>query len=228
LLKKKRKLTAPFSFPTIYITFSIKNDFGIYNRTLSHGSEQKRRDEQNHAKYTEKRKTACGLVSTKAKIFICCFCENEGVDEDDKQNLNGSKLIVTWSESIRSDGFTIFVNEEVIWYHVLLFIVRFLTFSVDWPLTANVKRRLPKRANIWGGHNFFVCVLLFWPQGHDITSRWYFRSKKRFTRLLLTSEQFLRLLEGSFSSFCRSLSNSCSWWWRILAWKLSPLKLFFL
>ena len=69
---------------------------------------------QKHIKYTEKRKTACGLVSTKAKIVICCFVENEGVDEDDQQNLNGSKLIVTWSESIKSNGLTIFLNEAVI------------------------------------------------------------------------------------------------------------------
>ena len=77
-------------------------------------AKRKKEKEQKHNNYTEKRKTACGLVSTKAKIVICCFVENEGVDEDDQQNLNGSKLIVTWSESIRSDGLTIFENEEVI------------------------------------------------------------------------------------------------------------------
>ena len=56
-------------------------------------------------------------------------------DQDDNQNLNGSKLIVTWSESIRSDGLTIFENEAVIWYHVLLFIVRQVGGSGPWPPT---------------------------------------------------------------------------------------------
>ena len=42
-------------------------------------------------------------------------------DQDDNQNLIGSKLIVTWSESIRSDGLTIFENEAVIKFSPLAF-----------------------------------------------------------------------------------------------------------
>ena len=44
--------------------------------------EAKRKKEkgQKHIKYTEKRKTACGLVSTKASFVA--FVGNEGVDED--------------------------------------------------------------------------------------------------------------------------------------------------
>ena len=42
--------------------------------------------EQRHTKYTTKRKTACGLVSTKQKSSSVAFVGNEGVDEDDKQN----------------------------------------------------------------------------------------------------------------------------------------------
>ena len=65
-----------------------------------------------------------GLFQQKSSFVA--FVKNEEVDEDDNQNLNGSKLIVTWSVSIRSDGLTIFENETVIRYHALLFIVRYL------------------------------------------------------------------------------------------------------
>ena len=82
-------------------------------------SNRKKGKGQKHSKYTEKRKTACGLVSTKASFVA--FVENEEVDEDDNHILNGSKLIVTWSESIRSDGLTIFENEAVIKFSPLAF-----------------------------------------------------------------------------------------------------------
>ena len=82
-------------------------------------SKRKKAKGQKHTKYTEKRKTACGLVSTKASFVA--FVENEEVDEDDNHILNGSKLIVTWSESIRSDGLTIFENEAVIKFSPLAF-----------------------------------------------------------------------------------------------------------
>ena len=82
-------------------------------------SKRKKTKGQKHTKYTEKRKTACGLVSTKASFVA--FVENEEVDEDDNHILNGSKLIVTWSESIRSDGLTIFENEAVIKFSPLAF-----------------------------------------------------------------------------------------------------------
>ena len=60
-----------------------------------------------------------GLFQQKSSFVA--FVKNEEVDEDDNQNLNGSKLIVTWSESIRSDGLTIFENEEVIKFSPLAF-----------------------------------------------------------------------------------------------------------
>ena len=82
-------------------------------------SKRKKAKGQKHSKYTEKRKTACGLVSTKASFVA--FVENEEVDEDDNHILNGSKLIVTWSESIRSDELTIFENEAVIKFSPLAF-----------------------------------------------------------------------------------------------------------
>ena len=82
-------------------------------------SKRKKAKGQKHTKYTKKRKTACGLVSTKASFVA--FVENEEVDEDDNHILNGSKLIVTWSESIRSDGLTIFENEAVIKFSPLAF-----------------------------------------------------------------------------------------------------------
>ena len=55
-----------------------------------------------------------GLLFLSEKSSFVAFIKNEGVDGDDNQNLIGSKLIVTWSESIRSDGLTIFENEAVI------------------------------------------------------------------------------------------------------------------
>ena len=87
-------------------------------------SKRKKTKGQEHGKYTEKRKTACGLVSTKASFVA--FVENEEVDEDDNHILNGSKLIVTWSESIRSDGLTIFENEAVIKFSPLAFYSKIL------------------------------------------------------------------------------------------------------
>ena len=54
------------------------------------------------------------FVSTKQKSSPVAFVGNDGVDEDDNQNSIGSKLIVTWSLSTRSDGLTIFENEAVI------------------------------------------------------------------------------------------------------------------
>ena len=54
-----------------------------------------------------------GLLFLSEKSSFVAFIKNEGVDEDNNQNLIGSKLIVTWSVSIRSDGLTIFENEVV-------------------------------------------------------------------------------------------------------------------
>ena len=31
---------------------------------------------------------------------------------------------------------------------------------VSCEVSPHLKRRLPKRSNMWGGHNFFVCVLI--------------------------------------------------------------------
>ena len=145
--KKKLKLTAPFSFHTIYTTFSIKKWWTAFHvafvkinlfcslssfKTTSPftrcynqmESKRKKAKGQKHSKYKEKRKTACGLVSTKASFVA--FVENEEVDEDDNHILNGSKLIVTWSESIRSDGLTIFENEAVIKFSPLAFYSKML------------------------------------------------------------------------------------------------------
>ena len=47
---------------------------------LSNGCEEKMIEGQKHTKYTEKRKTACGLVSIKASFVA--FVGNEDVDED--------------------------------------------------------------------------------------------------------------------------------------------------
>ena len=62
-----------------------------------------------------------GLLFLSEKSSFVAFIKNEGVDGDDNQNLIGSKLIVTWSESIRSDGLTIFENEAVIKLSLLAF-----------------------------------------------------------------------------------------------------------
>ena len=67
-----------------------------------------------------------GLFQQKSSFVA--FVKNEEVDEDDNQNLNGSKLIVTWSESIRSDGLTIFENEEVIKFSPLAFYSKIIDF----------------------------------------------------------------------------------------------------
>ena len=146
--KKKLKLTAPFSFHTIYTTFSIKKWWTAFHVafvkinlfcnlssfkttspcTLSYSqmeSKRKKAKGQKHTKYTEKRKTACGLVSTKRKSSFVAFVENDGDDEDDKQNSSWSKLSVTWSVSTRCHALTIFENEAVMWLRHLLFIVRY-------------------------------------------------------------------------------------------------------
>ena len=54
--------------------------------------------EETHYKYTKKGKIACGLLSRKRKSSFVAFVENDNDDEDDNQNLSGSKLILTWSE----------------------------------------------------------------------------------------------------------------------------------
>ena len=76
-----------------------------------------------------------GLFQPKWKSSFVAFVKNEGVDEDDKQNWVGSKLIVTWSQSTRCHGLTIFENEAVMWLRHLLFIVRyFLNLVATFPL----------------------------------------------------------------------------------------------
>ena len=55
-----------------------------------------------------------GLLFLSEKSSFVAFIKNEGVDEDNNQNWFGSKLIVTWPGSIKSDGLTIFENEAVI------------------------------------------------------------------------------------------------------------------
>ena len=50
---------------------------------------------------------------TQKKIVIVVFAENGGHDKNDNHILVGSKLIVTWSESTRCHGLTIFENEAV-------------------------------------------------------------------------------------------------------------------
>ena len=59
-----------------------------------------------------------GLFQPKWKSSFVAFVKNEGVDEDNNQNLIGSKLIVTCSVSIKCDGLTIFENETFITYRV--------------------------------------------------------------------------------------------------------------
>ena len=54
-----------------------------------------------------------GLFLSEKSSFVA-FIKKERVDEDNNQNLIGSKLIVTCSVSIKCDGLTIFENEEVI------------------------------------------------------------------------------------------------------------------
>ena len=84
-------------------------------------NEEKKGMGQRHIKYTKKRKTACGLVSTKRKSSFVAFVENDGDDEDDNHIFNGSKLSVTLSESTRCHGLTIFENEAVIKFSPLAF-----------------------------------------------------------------------------------------------------------
>ena len=104
-------------------------------------NEEKKGKGQRHNKYTKKkRKTACGLVSTKRKSSFVAFVENDGDDEDDKQNSSWSKLSVTWSVSTRCHALTIFENEAVMWLRHLLFIVRFFL----WYKKTGCKQMPPK------------------------------------------------------------------------------------
>ena len=85
LRKKKRKLTAPFSFNTtssikdwwiaFHVAFvksnlfcnlsSLKNNFNKWHWRLSVERKGKDSKSQSHCKYTKQRKTVCGSTSTK-------------------------------------------------------------------------------------------------------------------------------------------------------------------
>ena len=86
--KKKRKLTAPFSFNTtssikdwwiaFHVAFvksnlfcnlsSLKNNFNKWQQRLSVEKKGKKSKSQSHSKYTKHRKTVCGSTSTKQNL----------------------------------------------------------------------------------------------------------------------------------------------------------------
>ena len=86
---------------------------------VSYKAVRKKKREKRTLSTQKNERPLVGLFQQKSSFVA--FVKNEEVDEDDNQNLNGSKLIVTWSESIRSDGLTIFENEEVIKFSPLAF-----------------------------------------------------------------------------------------------------------
>ena len=77
----------------------------------------------NDGRYSRLKSFAKINIWTEEALWICCFkrksasvdfIQNEEIDEDDNQNWFGSKLIVTWSVSIRCYGLTVFENELMI------------------------------------------------------------------------------------------------------------------
>ena len=142
--KKKRKLTAPFSFHTIYTTFSIKKwwtafhvafvkinlfcSLSSFKTTSSFTTEDfhmeaKGRKQMNKSTLSIQKnvKLLVNLFQPNRKSSFVALVENEGVDEDDNQNWSGNILSVTLSLSTRCHGLTIFENEAVIKFSPLAF-----------------------------------------------------------------------------------------------------------
>ena len=115
---KKRKLKNENFEGGMYPGACFERDDAFYSRLKS------------FQKLLLEQKKLCGFVVFKRKIVrFVDFIKNEGVDENENQNCIGSKLIVTWSESIRSDGLTIFENEAVIKFSALAFYSKMITLT---------------------------------------------------------------------------------------------------